>query len=525
MWWNLFGRRRPAQTPRRKHVGLQVELLEARVVPSASVLYTNFGLTQDDVLGDPIFAPNSDEVARPNSNLPTSAAVASGAPANGQASTPFTGVVAADSVNPALPYHGVQAPQPVPANSSFLYVSTTGNDANNGASSTTALRNIQTALNRATPGTTIEIAGGTYYEQLITKVAGTAAGHIVLTSYNGTAVIDGSTQNWALGGDQNLGVVELTQPYYELQNLKIINSKDTGIVLDASNLTINGCDITNCQRHGISTDTNRQTAIGGTMIQNINITNNFVHWNVLLGHGYGQAISLIADGFLVQGNWVQWNFDIGIDVWLGSSHGEVANNAVSGNTAAGIYDDGCSYIRIDANQVYNNGSGIGVSSEDPRYNNHDIWVYNNVVYQNAGAGLFLWDSLTTPGYHGSQWCLLANNTLINNVESIDLRGDSNICQIINNLEYATGNNFSNSSTNSSYAIYNNVVLTSLTGFIAAGSNNYYLVAGSPAINQGAALPILRDNLGDVFVISQDAGGRARVVGGAPDAGAYEYQYA
>ena len=121
-----------------------------------------------------------------------------------------------------------------------LYVSTTGSDTNSGASPTSALRYIETALNRATPGMTIYVAAGTYYEHLVTKISGTAEETITLTSYNGAVVVDGLTQIWTPGANQNLGVIELRNPYYTVQGIEVINSKDTGIVLGAHLLTVTG---------------------------------------------------------------------------------------------------------------------------------------------------------------------------------------------------------------------------------------------------------------------------------------------
>jgi parallel beta-helix repeat protein len=406
---------------------------------------------------------------------------------------------------------------------SSLYVSTNGSDSNSGASPTSALGNIQTALNRASPGMTIYVAAGTYYEHLVTNVSGAAGQLITLTSYNGTVAVDGSTQTWTPGGDQNLGVIELRNPYYTVQGIEVINSKDTGIVLGANHLTITNSTVAETDRHAISTDTQFQTASGlGFMLNDITITNNLVYDAVLLGHGYGQAISLIADGFRVSGNTVRNNVTEGIDIWLGAKHGEVDHNVVYSNGAAGIYMDGAAYLRIDDNRVYSNPRGIGVSSENPNYSTHDIWVYNNLSYNNTGSGIFIWDSPTNPGFHGSQNVLIANNTLVNNSTAIVLQGDSNTAEIMNNLGYSTGTQIDDTSTNSTYNIHNNVWLTSLTGFVSPSTANYQLTSTSPAINQGAPLPLLQDDLGDSFVISTDFLGLNRNVNGV-DAGAYEYQ--
>src|SRR5207302_8025294 len=120
--------------------------------------------------------------------------------------------------------------------SSNIYVSTHGSDTNNGTWAA-PFRNISTGLAHLAPGWNLYIEGGIYYEHVVVGVAGTASNPITITHYNGTGVIDGSTQGWTPGGDQNLGLVQLNSPYVTLRGLKIVNSLDTGIVLNTDNLT------------------------------------------------------------------------------------------------------------------------------------------------------------------------------------------------------------------------------------------------------------------------------------------------
>lgn len=65
------------------------------------------------------------------------------------------------------------------AGAASLYVSPSGSDTNPGTS-TAPLKTIQAALDRATAGTTIELAPGTYRERPVTKRAGTATAPITL---------------------------------------------------------------------------------------------------------------------------------------------------------------------------------------------------------------------------------------------------------------------------------------------------------------------------------------------------------
>jgi parallel beta-helix repeat protein len=321
-------------------------------------------------------------------------------------------------------------------------------------------------------------------------------------------------------------LVELRHSYVRINNLRIVNSKNTGIVLDADNLTIENCQVSDTQRHAISTDTKRQTnypGMIGTQIKNALIRNNTVYRAVLKGQGYGQAISLIADGFIISGNTVRDNLTEGIDVWLGAKHGEVVDNVVYGNSKPGIYIDGASYVRVHRNRVFNNPKGIGITSEDVNYATNNIWVYNNLVYDNTDAALFIWDDTTAPGYRGSQNVLLANNTLVNNKLAVYLAGDGNTAEIMNNVGYSSGSSIYNSSTNSGYSLHNNVWLSGLTGFVDAANKNFRLQSTSPAVNSGSAIPVLFDDTGNSFHVDADFDNLLRTIGLAPDAGAFEYR--
>jgi parallel beta-helix repeat protein len=411
---------------------------------------------------------------------------------------------------------------PYPQNG--LYVSTRGSDTNDGATPETALRSISAAAARAVPGTTVFIEGGTYFEQVVTKAGGLAGHEIVFRSFNGTAVIDGSSLGWAPGSNQNQGLVELRHPYVRLSGLKVVNSKNTGVLLDADDLTVEGCEVAESQRHAVSTHTSRQTnypGLVGTMIRNVVIKDNLVYRAALTG--VGQAISLIADGFVITGNTVRDNPKEGIDIWLGAKRGEVSGNVVYGNNAPGIYVDGASYVRIHSNRVFNNTKGIGVTSEDENYSTHDVWVYNNVVYDNAEAGLFLWDEGARPGRRGVQGVLVAHNTLAGNRHSVYLAGEGNTGEIVNNLGQSSAASVRDESVRSSVAVRKNVWLPGLGGFAAAARKDFRLKAGSPAVDRGVRLPALKDDRGRTFPMDSDFDGAARPRGSAPDAGAYEYR--
>jgi hypothetical protein len=408
----------------------------------------------------------------------------------------------------------VTAPTALAAPMRKLYVSPSGNDSNAGTSGA-PLRTLAAAALRVKPGTTVMIAGGTYYEQLVTKVAGSVGKEITFQSYNGTAVIDGSKLGWRAHSNQNQAVVELRHPYVRLKGLKIVNSSNTGVLLNNDNLTVEGCEIAQTQWHAISTETSRQTAAGGKMIKNILIKGNDVHDTSLSGDG--QVISLIADGFVVSGNKIHDNKKEGIDIWLGAKHGEVVDNELYRNSV-GIFVDGASYVRVHRNRAYANvKAGIGVSSEDTRYDTNQIWVYNNLVYDHPnGNGCFIWDP-----DRGPTNVLFAHNTLANNKSSFYLSGQSITATILNNLGYATGTPLINASSRSTITQQDNIWLTGATDFANAAGKDFRLKSSSTAIDKVKPAPSFSDDQGHTYSITTDFLAATRTAAGHFDAGAFE----
>src|SRR3954470_13324307 len=63
-----------------------------------------------------------------------------------------------------------------------FYVATTGDDSQPG-SSAQPWRTIQKAMTSATPGSTVNIHGGTYHERLSVEVSGTAGNYVTFQPY------------------------------------------------------------------------------------------------------------------------------------------------------------------------------------------------------------------------------------------------------------------------------------------------------------------------------------------------------
>src|SRR5919112_6182857 len=109
---------------------------------------------------------------------------------------------------------------PARAAGTVFYVNpTTGADTNTGLSATTPFKTIQKALDKATAGTTINLAAGTYREALTTKVAGTAAARITIKGPETGKDVSGRYKAtlYSLGGR----VVSINHSYYTLDGFTI----------------------------------------------------------------------------------------------------------------------------------------------------------------------------------------------------------------------------------------------------------------------------------------------------------------
>ncbi len=404
---------------------------------------------------------------------------------------------------------------PAPAE---LYVSPRGSDEAPGTRADAPLRSLDVAISRAGAGTTVHLLPGTYRDSLVTRRGGSASAPLVIKGHDG-AILDGSNLPVKKGSNQNQGLVELRHPYVRLEGLVVTQAPNTGILLAASHLTVKACEVSYAQRHAISTETGHQPHGDSPVLRDITLTENTIHDCVLKGAGFGQAISLIADGFVISRNRVYENRTEGIDLWLGASHGEVRENEVYQNGAPGIYVDGGSYLRIHRNRVYGNAKGgIGISSEDQRYRTHDVWVYNNLIYDHPdSSGCFVWD----PDI-GAERVLFAHNTLVGNKTSFNFAGRGNSVEVANNLGLAlSGTDTADWSVGSQISIHHNAWIESLRSFLDAPKKDFRLKQMAPGIDGGNMLPDLRDDRGNVFPLDTDFANQQRPLGKAPDLGAYE----
>ncbi|MFH0865009.1 MAG: T9SS type A sorting domain-containing protein [Bacteroidota bacterium] len=362
----------------------------------------------------------------------------------------------------------------VRAQTSYYVDGANGNDSYTGTSLGQAWQTIQNAFDYATPGSTVYIRGGTYYENVYGNVSGTAGNPITFRNYQDEVVIldgTGTALNDMLyiEDQSNLIIENIT-----VQN-KVVNYA-TGVTISCTasasvsditlhnlkisgiNWTSNGSAIPTSNDNSnplliIGAGTNQANAITNVVIDSCEVYSNIT--------GFSESLSLDGnvDSFVVSNNRVHDNKNIGIDMagnYQVSSNAAVdqarngycVNNTCYNNvsnyaTSGGIYVDGGKNIIIERNTSYGNGWGIEIGSEE-NGSTSGIIVRDNVIYNNKQAGLAIggYNTATTGQVLNS---FVLNNTFLKDDYSNSGTGEIYMtkmanCKIQNNVFYTNAQN-------------------------------------------------------------------------------------
>jgi hypothetical protein len=349
-----------------------------------------------------------------------------------------------------------------------------GNDENNGTSTSSAWKTIQKSFERATPNSIVFIRGGTYNENLFLEVQGTLGNPIEYRNYqNENVMIDGT------GTSENELIYIENKSNLIFRNLTIQNktvNNATGILLEttidgtAKNISFINLKIKNIKWNNnpnllptsddnshpfliFGTSITEQNAIENILIDSLEVSNNI--------NGFSENISIVGNvkNFTVSNCIVHDNTNIGID--LGGNYGycpvpaldhardgkvyncTTFNNISLYSSSAGIYVDGGHNITIERNRTYYNGYGIEVGCEE-NGTTENIIVRDNLIYSNMAAGMHLggYDTNNNGQVLNS---VVSNNTFYNN----DLNNWSNgeliltrfsNCKVIDNVFYTSSQN-------------------------------------------------------------------------------------
>jgi hypothetical protein len=355
---------------------------------------------------------------------------------------------------------------------STYFVGPTGNDGNPG----TLLRpfkTIQHGLNVAgSPGDTVEVRAGTYFEKLNFPHSGSAAGYITLEAYPGEhPVLNGTgvpSSDVGFGND----MVQLHNiSYVKLLGFEIAFDMGTGSV-DASGVHVEGSG-TNIQiRNNLIHDITGIHAMGISVYGSsltVPIANIVIDGNQIYHCQPADSETLTLNGnvnnFQITHNVVHDDNNIGIDMIGGecgifglsgprvglpvTRNGVCAHNTVyhihanyGGGFAAGIYVDGGQNISLVDNVSYQNDLGLEVGAENAGYVASHVVVEDNLLFLNTQAGLVFGGFDQTVGR--TRFCSFINNTVYRNDTLNTGNGQlwiqwasSNV--VTNNIFYAAAN--------------------------------------------------------------------------------------
>jgi hypothetical protein len=459
--------------------------------------------------------------------------------------------------------------------SQSFYVSTSGDDARNGISPETAWRTIQKAANTVEAGSTVYIMEGVYNEPVtFTRSGNATAGFITFQNYNQEeVVIDGLEIPGNRGNIFHLRNVS----HLRLQGLEIRNYYMQGQANGAA-IFIEGhgrqIEIKNCLVYDINGSNGRAILVHGTHPKHA-ISGLVIEGNELFDCEAmpGQAVTLKGNisGFRIDENIVH---DIhggglallsGTGVCLKAKRDKIRSGSCSGNElyevkenqandlSAAIKVVGADSILLERNLVHHNNRGIAVQCPDKKMTSRENMIRNNLVYENARAGIILGSaSMETVGcvensrllnntcyYNNSSGsaegeclvgmtlhCDIKNNLLIGNgtghllyshsTETCNSTFDHNIYHqpgggaaiFIYGKQYQSFYTYQNSTVQDANSLYAN------PQFLDVANHDFHLTENSPAVNAG---DILIPETGN-----KDVHGETRTQQQAVDIGAVEF---
>jgi hypothetical protein len=329
------------------------------------------------------------------------------------------------------------------------YVSTTGNNANDGLTAGKAWRNVQYAANHVRAGDTVKVLGGVYNETVNIPASGSAAtGYITLQNYSGQAAILDGTGLTIPGGQY--GMVNIaSQSYVIVKGFEVRNYTSTSKSHVPVGIYISGAgshlQLLNNRVHDIVT-----TATGcganalGVAIYGSQAPASLNHLTISgneLDHlktGCSESMSLNGnvDTFTVTNNLIHDNNNIGIDMigFEGTSpdpaYDQARNGTVSQNTvynissngnpsypkncwcSDGIYVDGGTNVIVERNLIHHVDLGIEIASEHKNKTASFVTARNNLIYFGNSAGVSIGGYAA--GVGGTDHVTIVNNTLYKN---------------------------------------------------------------------------------------------------------------
>jgi PKD repeat protein len=127
------------------------------------------------------------------------------------------------------------------------YVSPSGNDANNGLSTSAAWKNPSYAASKAVAGDTIYLMNGIWYDQhLVFNKQGTSTAPINVKAYSGTPTLDGVDKT-------GIGIKIYSSSWINIEGIKVKNYQYGYWASSSNNLKLTKCEFSNIALDGITT--------------------------------------------------------------------------------------------------------------------------------------------------------------------------------------------------------------------------------------------------------------------------------
>ncbi|WP_201833166.1 right-handed parallel beta-helix repeat-containing protein [Microvirga zambiensis] len=292
-----------------------------------------------------------------------------------------------------------------------IYVSTTGNDSNSGASGS-PVKSINKAAQLAQAGDTVLVGAGTYNGTVNITKNGTASAPITVKAADGARVIIDGSQT-SSGTD----LVTITGDYITFQGFEVANAKRTGISLwETHDTKVLNNNVHDSFRAGIWAGGNVGNSYNNVIDGNEVWRNVKENQSKTWSGGWAQGISLDkSDNSTISNNNVYDNWGEGVGAMF-TKGAKITGNKVYDSYSIGIYLDNAQNAVVQYNTVshsydtdfYRSGKpaiGIIIANEngDRMLPSSGLVITNNVLagvgnlsYSSYGANTGLVNSTVSP---------------------------------------------------------------------------------------------------------------------------------
>ncbi len=289
------------------------------------------------------------------------------------------------------------------------FVTPAGNDGDSGTKES-PWQTIQQGLDNTFAGDTLFIRGGAYYidDNLFVRHSGNPNNWVTIMAYPGEEVainadavakrLETVREGWRWHGSLHISGVH----YIRIQGLTILYSHGGGIMVRGKKGTYGEKSTTNIEISHCKIHSSYNSGIGIWYSDPVKVTyceimdaNNQRHRPIgfpIKREAPHEALSVPGtSNFEIAYNYLHMNQKEGIDVKEFSNHGKVHHNYCHDILREGIYIDSwfgeLHDIEVYENIVHDCDWGILLSAEGKKSNMKNIYVHDNLVYNNFGKGI------------------------------------------------------------------------------------------------------------------------------------------